>query len=92
VKYQSSKEARRSGELDIMQRLGEISDLRRQVRYEFVHNDVHICAYVADFVYRLPNGATVVEDTKSAATRKIRIYRVKIKLMKAFFGIDIVES
>lgn len=47
------------------------------------------CAYIADFVYK-ENGETVVEDTKSEAT-KTESYIIKRKLMLWRFGIAIRE-
>jgi hypothetical protein len=87
----STKEGRRRWLLETRERLGEISDLRCQVRYEFVINGFKVCAYVADFVY-LEDGREIVEDVKSVMTRKLREYRIKVKLMKAVFGITVVES
>ena len=48
------------------------------------------CAYIADFVYKTPNGETVVEDTKSPATRTAE-YRIKKKLMLYMHKIRVVE-
>lgn len=47
--------------------------------------------YIADFVYDLPNGETVVVDVKSVITRKNAEYRLKKKMMLAFNGIEIKE-
>ena len=47
------------------------------------------CAYIADFVYK-ENGETVVEDTKSEAT-KTESYIIKRKLMLWLNGIKIRE-
>ena len=47
------------------------------------------CAYIADFVYK-ENGETVVEDTKSEAT-KTESYIIKRKLMLWLNGIRIRE-
>ena len=47
------------------------------------------CEYVADFVYTY-NGQTVVEDTKSEAT-KTKDYIIKRKLMLWVHGIKICE-
>ena len=91
VRFDSRKEARRWLRLTAMRDAGEIGDLRRQVRYELIVNGVLICAYYADFVYR-SGGAEVVEDVKSAATRKNERYRLKRKLMRAVHGIDILET
>lgn len=47
------------------------------------------CEYVADFVYTY-NGKTIVEDTKSEAT-KTKDYIIKRKLMLWVHGIRIIE-
>ena len=69
-KFDSAKEARRYGELALLQRAGQITDLKRQVKYELIPSQKvcgkvveRACTYVADFVYT-ENGKTVVEDTK----------------------------
>lgn len=46
------------------------------------------CDYVADFVYRNEDGATVVEDTKGMRTKD---YVIKRKLMLYVHGIRIKE-
>lgn len=48
------------------------------------------CEYIADFVYKNDKGETVVEDTKSDAT-KTELYIVKRKLMLYKYGIEIQE-
>ena len=45
--------------------------------------------YVADFVYNLPDGGTVVEDCKGVRTPD---YIIKRKLMRYLMGIEIKES
>ena len=45
--------------------------------------------YIADFVY-VENGKTVVEDTKSEATRT-KEYIIKRKLMRYIHGITVKE-
>jgi len=52
---------------------------------------VKICRYVADFGY-IENGAVVIEDVKSKITKGLPVYRLKKKLMKALYGIDIRET
>jgi len=91
LRFDSAAEARRNGELCLLLRAGAIADLRRQVAYPCAVNGVLVCRYVADFVY-VTDGQTVVEDTKSAATRKLPVYRLKKKLVKALYGVDIVEG
>src|SRR3974390_2637604 len=51
-KFDSEKECRRYKQLQLLANLGQIDDLRLQVRYNIVVAGQKICAYVADFVYR----------------------------------------
>ena len=88
--FDSAKEAKRWGELQFMVKAGEIRNLERQVRFPIIVNGVKVCTYVADYVYDEMAGR-VVEDVKSAFTRKDPVYRLKNKLMKACHGIDIRE-
>lgn len=87
VTYASAKEARRYGELQLLQRAGAIADLRRQVRFPLKVNDRLVTTYVADAVYR-EGDALVVEDTKGFRTRE---YVLKAKLFAAVHGFPIRE-
>lgn len=98
--YASTKEAKRAEILKLMQRNGQISDLREQVRFELLpkqeikcFNGKTICGrramtYIADFVYS-ENGAVVVEDCKGFKTRQ---YIQKKNLMRKIYGIIIKET
>lgn len=93
--FDSQKEARRYRELAALQRAGQISDLKRQVRYELIPTQrigskvvEKSCVYIADFVYT-ENGETVVEDTKGFKTPE---YRIKKKLLLYVHGIQIRET
>jgi hypothetical protein len=90
VVHDSTKEYRRWQELQLRERAGEITGLRRQVPFALVVNDVLVCSYEADAVYT-EGAALIVEDTKSEITRKKREYRIKLKLMQAIHGIQIRE-
>jgi hypothetical protein len=92
ITYDSAKEANRAAELALCVLGKKIADLSLQASFKLVVNEQSICFYVADFVYRdLMTGKMVVEDVKSEHTRKLPVYRIKKKLMKACFGIEIVE-
>lgn len=99
--FDSVAEARRWGELLLLQRGGAIRDLRRQVRFELVPAQrdpagraVRAVSYVADFVYeaRLMHQTrqweTVVEDVKGVRTAE---YKLKAKLMLWRHGIVVKE-
>jgi hypothetical protein len=90
--FDSSKEAKRWGELNLLERAGEIRFLRTQVRFPLDVNGVPICHYVCDFAYvRTSDEVQVIEDVKSPVTRKHPVYVLKRKLMRAIHGVEIVE-
>jgi hypothetical protein len=88
IKFPSQRESYRWQKLKIVEKAGAISDLRRQVTYKLRVNGVHITNYRADFVY-VRNGETVVEDSKGFLTKE---YLIKRALMKAIYGITILET
>ena len=96
IKYDSKKEAKRAEELEYMQKWGEIKNLERQKKYvlqpsfEFNGNKIREIAYLADFVYE-QNGESIVEDVKSEATRKDKVYKLKKKMMMYVHKIEIKE-
>lgn len=96
--FDSVKEARRYCELALLQRVGEISDLRRQVKYVLIpaqYEEVdgkkklieREVSYKADFVYT-ENGIEVVEDVKGFRTKE---YVLKRKMMLFLRGIRVRE-
>ena len=98
IKFDSKWEAERYGQLKAMERAMFIRDLELQVPYDIVVNDVKICRYVADFRYKKESNHTitndeyyveVVEDEKVFETPE---FKLKKKLMKAVFNIDIYLS
>lgn len=91
-KFHSAKEAARYSTLKLLERAGEIRFLRIQPAFPIDVNGHPICRYVADFAYvRTADDVQVVEDVKSAATRKLPVYRLKIKLLKALTGLQVTE-
>ena len=98
IKFDSKWEAERYGQLKAMERGGVVTDLELQVPYDIVVNDVKICRYVADFRYKKESNHTItndeyyveiVEDAKGFETPE---FKLKKKLMKAVFNIDIYLS
>jgi hypothetical protein len=90
VVFHSAKEARRYIELKALEQGGVITKLQLQPKYPLVVNGLRIATYVADFVFIDDQGQTVVEDVKSEGT-KTPVYRLKKKIMKALYNIDVVE-
>lgn len=86
-KFDSQKEANRYQELIMLQRAGVISDLQRQIKFEIVPKNgaERASYYVADFVYQKADGKKVIEDVKSAMTKKLPLYILKRKLVKYIY-------
>lgn len=94
--FDSKAEARRYGELKLLERAGEIRDLELQPKFDlFGMGATKICSYRADFRYgELENGQVarlVVEDVKSPITAREKSYRIKCKLFRDNFGFEITE-
>lgn len=94
--FDSQKEARRYDHLILLERAGEISDLRLQVDFTLqeAYTDtagqrIRAIRYKADFTY-WERDVFVVEDVKSKPTRT-REYIMKRKMLKDRHGIDITE-
>lgn len=91
--FDSHKEARRYGELRLMERAGIIRDLKRQEEFELIPKcgKERPARYHADFSYiDCETGKKVVEDVKSKAT-KTKDYILRRKLMNWVHGIEIRE-
>lgn len=89
--HDSRAEAARCNELHLLERAGEISDLRIQVKYELIPPRKYAdmpgergCSYAADFDY-VENGRHIVEDVKGMRTAE---YIIKRKLFKTLYCQD----
>lgn len=93
IRFASKKEAKRYGELKLMERAGVIIDLELHPKYHLVISGTIVADYVADFLYQRRDGSgswrAVIEDCKGFKTP---VYRLKKKLMKAIYGVDILET
>ena len=49
--FDSKWEAERYGQLVQLERIGEITGLNRQIKYDIIVNEQQICKYIADFSY-----------------------------------------
>lgn len=91
-RFDSKAEAKRYAELRILERSGEIRQLRVHPKYPLIVNGKEICVYEADFCYlahdapRAFKGKVinmdmpVIEDVKGVRTAA---YRIKKKLFEA---------
>lgn len=92
--FDSKKEFHRWEELKILQRVGEISSLKRQVPYAVVEktDKYRKAEYVADFEYKDKSGETVIEDVKGMrGGAAYQMFKLKKKIIYAIYGIDIRE-
>jgi hypothetical protein len=83
--FQSKDEATRWAQLLLLLKIGKITELRKQVRYDLLAygpNGVprKVAVYVADFVYRR-DGVLVIEDVKPHGTD--RFAAIKMQWMEA---------
>lgn len=95
--YDSRKEAKRGGELDLLETLGEITDLKKQVRFEVIPKQVDAAGkcieramhYVADFTFIDKDGVFHCIDVKGFRTPE---YKIKRKLLLYLHKIRIEEE
>lgn len=91
-RFASKKEAARYRVLKAMEAAGDIRRLELQPKYPLLVNGAKCGFYVGDFRYerRAAGGwEAVLEDVKGVRTP---VYRLKKKLVKALYGIDILET
>ena len=93
VAFDSRREAARWKELQMLERAGQICDLRRQVAFELVPGVKFAGAararpairYFADFVYT-ERDKQVIEDVKGVETPE---FKIKRHLMLALLGLEV---
>ena len=93
IKFDSIKEAKRYQELKLMERAGNIKDLRLQVPYVLIEKSKYGQAikYLADFVYfDNDKNKEIVEDTKTGPTAT-PLYKLKKRLLAERYGIEVFE-
>ena len=93
VSFDSLSEQRRWHELQLLERAGEIRDLTLPPRFPIEVNGYHIADYVADYGYECRDRlgwVKIVEDRKAGSVTQTDVFRLKRKLLKALYGIDIL--
>ena len=94
LKFDSKAELNRYAELKLLESVGVITQLKRQVVYELAPSVIingrkrPPLRYIADFEY-VEHGKLIVEDVKGILTK---VYIIKRHLMKSIYGIDILET
>lgn len=88
-KFDSKWEAERYQQLQLMEKAGEIRELRAQVAFPLMAGAEMIGSYVADAVYfDVRRNRKIVEDAKGCKTP---LYRWKARHFKAQYGFAITE-
>lgn len=95
IRFDSRREAKRWAELCLLERAGQIADLRRQVPVDLEGRDGPLLTrtgrrmrLTVDFVYTdLRTGLTVYEDAKGVPTRDYEVRRA----VAAAQGIEVIE-
>lgn len=92
ITFDSKKESNRYVELKLLEKQHLISELNTQTKFNLIpkQDGERAVNYYADFTY-IDNGVLIVEDVKSAATRKRQDYIIKRKLMLYVHNIKIKE-
>lgn len=92
IQFDSKTEAERFQVLRLLVRAGIIRDLEPHPVYELVVNGTKVGHFTLDSRYTIvATGEKVVEDVKSEPTRKKEAYRLRVRLLKAVYGIDVKE-
>jgi hypothetical protein len=102
IRFDSKREYLRYADLKLLERAGEISELRVHPAYDIIIGGVPIMVssnqhnkwdrqlqYIADFEY-YENGQRVIEDVKMQSGHRTGIYKLKRALMRAM-GYEITE-
>ena len=85
IKFPSQIEMERGAELMLLERTGDLNDLRFHPHYELKFNDYHIGFYTPDSSYQKPEG-WYVEDVKSKGKGGFtREAKFKIKVFNACY-------
>ena len=90
--FASKREATHAATLDMLRRAANVRQRVMSVEYQYrmpiFVNETKVCEYVADFYVTFADGHQEVQDAKGFPTD---IYKLKKKLVKAAYGIDIIE-
>ena len=98
IVFDSKAEAQRWQQLKILEKVGQIGNLRRQVKYVLIPTQKvngkvieRECSYYADFCY-FRNGELIAEDVKGYRKgTAYQLFAIKRKLMLEKYGIRVKE-
>lgn len=93
--FASKAQMNRYADLELLQRVGQISDLQMEVPFKVYIKgpdgvDYYFCTYTADHVYR-EKGELVIEEVKTSGTVKDTAYRLRRKAFELHSGLKVRE-
>lgn len=93
--YDSVKEAEYARMLDICRRETRekmrVVDWQPQIKFPLEVNGLHIADYILDFKVTYADGRVEYVDVKGGEATKTAVYKLKKKLMKAIYNIELIE-
>ena len=89
IRFDSKKEAEHYRGLCLLKRAGVVERIDLQVKHPLTVNGEKVGTYIADFVVQFQDGRIEVQDVKGIRTP---VYKLKKRLMKAIYGIEIIET
>lgn len=99
LRFDSKKEGARYADLRLLEKVGAIRELEpsperpMKPKYDLIASNGEVIGhYTGDFrFFDVRSGQVVVEDVKSPQTRKNTAYRLRKRLLRACWGIEIRE-
>lgn len=89
ISFDSLKEARRYGELKLLEKAGKIVDLKIHPSFPIVIDGKNICVVELDFSYSLRYQYSLVEVYEDAKGFDTAISKLKRKLVEAVYGFKV---
>lgn len=99
VTFDSKRESERYIDLKLLEKAGRIKNLKLQPKFRFEINGKPLksktkgskqVTYTADFSYfDVEKGVEVVEDVKSAATKKLYAFKIKKALFETIYDMEL---
>lgn len=84
-KFDSKKEAKRYGELKLLERAKQIESLEVHPRYSLIVAGTQVGVVEFDFRY-IENGETVIEDCKGGEATNTPLFKLKRAIFEAMYG------
>lgn len=91
IVFDSSIEAQRWAILRLLERKGDISDLRRQQSYPVEIKGHPFCVFTPDFEYITDRGLQVIEEVKSTGTANEPDYKLRKLAFELYYGLKVTE-